>query len=132
MIPPEYYPTLKLAHVTLAATSVSVFAVRGAAVLAGQRWPMSRPLRVASVVVDTLLLSAGGGLWSLLALNPMRDAWLGTKLLLLLAYIGLGTMALKRSRTPWGRAAAYAAALAVAAAMASIALAHHPLGFLHP
>lgn len=132
MTPAEFYPALKLLHVALAGTSVSLFAVRGAAVLAGQRWPMARLLRLASVVIDTLLLAAGASLWALLALNPVREAWLGAKLLLLLLYIGLGSLALQRARTPQRRAAAYVAALACAAAMASIALAHHPLGLLRP
>jgi len=122
------YAEIKLAHIALVASSGTLFAVRGAAVLAGRRWAMVKPLRVASYVIDTLLLTAGATLWALLALQPLRDAWLGTKLVLLVVYVVLGSVALKRGRTPAARAAAYAAALAVFLFMVSVARAHHPLG----
>ncbi|MFY9509417.1 MAG: SirB2 family protein [Rubrivivax sp.] len=119
----EFYLPLKTAHVGLVLASGSLFAARGAARLAGQAWPMARRWRLVSVAIDSLLLAAGATLWALLALQPLRDAWLGSKLLLLVVYIGLGTLALKR-RQAW----AYAAALLVLLGMASIARAHHPLG----
>jgi len=122
----DVYPQIKGAHIVLVAASGALFACRGAAVLARQRWPMTAPLRVASVAIDTLLLVAGATLWSLLSLQPLRDAWLGAKLALLVLYVVLGTLALKRCR-----ASAYAAALACYLFMVSVALAHHPLGVLH-
>jgi uncharacterized membrane protein SirB2 len=128
MNPLEFYPQFKQAHVGLVVASVSLFALRGVAVLAGQRWPLVRPLRVGSVIVDTLLLIAGAALWWMLSLHPVREAWLGTKLLLLPLYVVLGALALRRARTARGRAAAYVAALACVAVMAAAALAHDPLG----
>ncbi len=128
MNPLEFYPQLKQAHVGLVVTSVSLFALRGAAVLAGHRWPLARPLRVGSVLVDTLLLAAGAMLWWMLSLHPVRETWLGTKLLLLPLYVVLGALALRRARTARGRAAAYVGALACVALMAAAALAHDPLG----
>lgn len=121
----EYYPQIKLAHLALVTASGVLFACRGAATLARQRWPMTAPLRLTSIVIDTLLLAAGVTLWALLSLQPLRDAWLGTKLVLLVVYVMLGTVALKRRRA-W----AYAAALACYLFMVSVALAHHPLGAL--
>ena len=121
----EYYPQIKLAHLALVTASGVLFACRGAATLARQRWPMTAPLRLTSIVIDTLLLAAGVTLWALLSLQPLRDAWLGTKLALLVLYVMLGTVALKRRRA-W----AYAAALACYLFMVSVALAHHPLGAL--
>ena len=121
----EFYPQIKAVHVALVAFSGALFAARGAAVLAGRAWPMTRGLRVASVAIDTLLLAAGVALWVLLSLQPLRDAWLGSKLLLLVLYVVLGTLALKRRRA-W----AYVAAIACFAFMVSIALKHHPLGVL--
>ncbi len=46
-------------------------------------------------------------------------------------YIGLGTLALKRGRTPRMRWTCFLAALFVYGAMYTIARAHHPLGALH-
>ncbi len=121
----EFYPHIKLAHMALVAASGTLFALRGAAVLAGQAWPLRKTLRLASVTIDSALLAAGAVLWSLLSLDPLRDAWLGMKLLLLVLYVVLGTLALKRAR-----AAAYAAAVACFLFMVSVAVAHHPLGAL--
>jgi uncharacterized membrane protein SirB2 len=126
----EFYPLIKTVHIALVAASGLLFALRGAAVLAGQAWPLRPWLRALSVAIDTALLTAGVTLWALLSLQPIRDAWLGTKLLLLLLYIVLGTLALKRARTPRGRALAFTAALACYLFMVSVALAHHPLGLL--
>lgn len=126
----EFYLPLKTAHISLAATSGTLFAARGAAVLAGQAWPMARPWRLASMAIDTLLLAAGATLWVLLSLNPVQQPWLGTKLLLLLAYISLGSFALKRARSRGARAACYVAALALFLFIVGVARHHHPLGVL--
>lgn len=125
------YPWIKWAHVGLVTASGTLFGVRGLAVLTHQAWPMQRGWRLLSYGIDTLLLSAGVLLWALLQLNPLHDAWLGSKLLLLLLYIVLGSVALKRGRTPRARAGAFAAAVAVYLFMASVARGHHPLGALH-
>lgn len=121
----EFYPQIKSAHVVLVVASGALFALRGAAVLAGRAWPMRKALRMSSVAIDSALLAAGVTLWVLLSLQPLRDAWLGSKLALLVLYVVLGTVALKRRRA-W----AYAAALTCYLFMVSIALVHHPLGAL--
>lgn len=126
----EAYPLLKPLHITLVTASGILFATRGAAVLAGRRWPMHPAWRHASVAIDTLLLSAGVALWAALSLHPLRNGWLGAKLGLLGVYIVLGSFALKRARSPRARALFYAAALAVFLWMVSIARAHDPLGAL--
>jgi len=124
-----WYPQIKQAHIGLVALSGTVFVLRGAAVLGGQAWPMARWLRVATMVVDSALLSAGVLLWAVLALNPLRDGWLAAKLALVVAYIVVGTFALRRAPTPAARAASYAAALVLLALVVGVALAHHPLGW---
>jgi uncharacterized membrane protein SirB2 len=127
-----FYPLLRHAHLTLAAASVVLFAVRGAAVLAGRGWPARPALRVTSVAIDTLLLSAGAALWWMLGLHPAHDTWLAAKLAWLVAYIVAGSFALKHARSRRGRAVAYAAALVCVAFAATIALAHRPAGALAP
>ncbi len=123
------YPWLLPLHITLVTLSVSLFAARGAGVLAGQRWPMTGWARGLAPVIDSLLLLAGGTLWWLLQLNPTQDRWLLAKLVLLIVYIMLGTLALKRAPTRAAKAVCFVAALSVVGFMASIAVAHHPLGF---
>ena len=126
----EHYVALRHAHTTAVGLSLALFAARGAGVLAGQAWPMRALARRASVAIDTVLLGAGVALWIALGLNPLRDAWLGAKLALLLAYIVIGSFALKRAPTRTAQAACYVLALACAGWMVSVALAHHPAGLL--
>ena len=116
------YPQIKQIHVALVLASGLLFAMRGAAVLAGQRWAMLAPWRRQSYGIDTLLLVAGVTLCVLLSLNPVQSPWLGLKLLLLLVYILLGSLALKRGRTQLVRGVSYGAALAVYVFMATVAV----------
>jgi uncharacterized membrane protein SirB2 len=127
--PGAWYLPLRHAHLSLVATSVALFAARGAGVLAGRHWPMAPGARWGSVAIDVLLLTTGALLWTLLQLHPLEQTWLGTKLALLLVYIVLGSIALKRGRTRAVRALAFVAALATVATMAGIAIAHDPAGW---
>jgi uncharacterized membrane protein SirB2 len=127
----SWYLQIKAAHIGLVLASGALFAVRGALVLAGRGWAMAKPWRMTSYGIDTALLMAGVMLWAGLSLNPASSPWLGAKLTLLVLYIVLGSLALKRARSPTARAASYGAALAVYGFMVSVALAHQPLGFLH-
>ena len=125
-----YYLQIKWVHIFAVLASGGLFALRGAAVLAGARWPMAAPLRYFSYTVDTVLLTAALMLFTLLPGAMFANGWLATKLVLLLCYVGLGTFALKRAHTQRARIFTYACALLVFATMASIARAHHPLGWL--
>jgi uncharacterized membrane protein SirB2 len=124
------YPWLLPLHIALVTLSVALFGARGVGVLAGQAWPMAGWARGLAPVIDSLLLLAGGMLWWLLQLNPTQHPWLLAKLVLLVVYIGLGTLALKRAPTRAAKALCFMAALVVVGFMASIAVAHHPLGLL--
>ena len=110
--------------------SGSFFALRGAGVLAGARWPMWAPLRYLTYTIDTVLLTAALMLVTLLHQYPFVQTWLTAKVCLLVVYIVLGTFALKRARTRRARAGFYVAAIAVFLFIVSIARAHHPLGIL--
>jgi uncharacterized membrane protein SirB2 len=114
--------------VGLVAVSVAGFLLRSLAVLAGARWPMKAGVRHASMVVDTLLLAAGLGLWAWLAWAPM--GWLHAKLAWLVAYIAFGAFALKRARRWSGKALCFLLALLCVAQVFWIARLHHPLGLL--
>lgn len=125
----SFYGELKTLHVLLVLGSGMLFALRGVGVLAGQSWPMKGAVRHASYGVDTLLLCAGLSLWLMLGLNPLEQTWLGAKLVLLLVYIVLGSLALKRARTFRMRAVSFGAALACYAFMFSVARTHNPWGW---
>jgi uncharacterized membrane protein SirB2 len=126
-----YYLQIKAVHVLAVLLSGGLFALRGGATLAGQRWPMATPVRLLSYAIDTLLLTAALMLFAMLPGAVFGNGWLVAKLVLLVAYVVLGSFALKRAATPRGRALAFVAAVATFATMVSIARAHHPLGWLH-
>ena len=126
----DIYPMVKATHVGLALLSGGLFAGRGLGVLLGATLPMSKPVRRLSQVIDTALLAAALLLLTTLQLNPLAIPWLSVKLALLLAYIGFGTLALKRAPTQSSKALAYAAALLCFVMMVAIARTHDPLGFL--
>jgi uncharacterized membrane protein SirB2 len=128
----EFYPQIKAAHVGLAFASGALFAMRGAGVLSGWRWPMALPLRWTSYAIDTSLLTAALMLLTILPWGLFANGWLVTKIVLLVAYIALGTFALRRARTWRARAICYAAALLIFLCVVSIARAHHPLGMFRP
>lgn len=124
------YGSIRHAHISLVLASGLLFAARGAAAIAGHAWPRRRGWRITSQLIDTLLLAAGASLWTLLGLNPLRDAWLGTKLLLLVGYIVLGALAMRDGRPHGARIGLYVAALATFGFMLSVARTHSPWGVL--
>ena len=124
----EFYAQIKAVHVAMVFASGLLFALRGAGVLVGMRWPMRLPVKLLSYTIDTTLLTAALMLFTILPHAMFANGWLATKLVLLVVYIGLGTFALKRGRTPRTRALCYVAALCVFGFIISVARAHHPLG----
>ena len=127
----EFYPQIRFVHIACVIASGLLFALRGTLMLGGVRGYNHIALRALSWSIDTTLLTAALMLATLLHQYPFVHAWLTVKVLLLVGYIGLGTLALKRGRTRGQRALWFVAALAVYLAIVSVARAHHPLGFLH-
>ena len=126
-----FYPQIKLVHVAAVVGSGSLFFLRGTLVQAGRTaWAMVAPLRYLSYGIDTVLLTAAFMLLTILPGGMFANGWLATKLVLLVAYVVLGSFALKRGRTPRARQVFFAAATLTYVVMFGIARAHHPLGWL--
>lgn len=123
-----HYPALRHLHMGLAISSGLLFAVRGAGVLARQRWPLHPVLRRLSVIIDTGLLAAAMRLLWELRLNPLVTPWLQIKLAVLLLYIALGLCTFKYARQREARALCYIAALACYGFILSVALTRSPWG----
>jgi uncharacterized membrane protein SirB2 len=122
----ELYPLLKNVHVTCVVLTAGGFLLRGVWMLRGSpllRHPLTRAL---PHVNDTLLLAAGIVLMLLLHQYPFADDWLTAKLLALLGYIALGTIALKRGRTRAIRLGAFGGALLTLGYLVGVALTRHP------
>ncbi len=124
-----HYLLLRNLHVTFVTLSGSLFVLRGALHLAAHPVVNRLWMRVLSWCIDTALLAMGVLLMIALRMYPPAQVWLTVKLLLLLLYIVLGYVALKRARTRRGRALALLAALAAFAWMIGVALYHHPAGW---
>jgi uncharacterized membrane protein SirB2 len=124
----EFYLQIKWVHVAAVLASGGLFALRGAAMLAGAPWHMAAPLRFLSYTIDTVLLTAALMLATMLHQYPFVHGWLTTKILLLVVYVVLGSYALKRGATLSVRGWAFAAALVVYAFVISVARAHDPRG----
>ncbi len=124
------YPWLLHAHRALVGLSVAIFTARGVGVALQASWPLALASRWASVVVDVFLMGAGVSLWVLMAHHPWREPWLMAKLLCLLAYIVLGSYALKRGRTRRTRTLFFLAALLCVSWMYAMARTRSPWGWL--
>jgi len=127
----EFYPQIRLVHILCVVVSGLLFAFRGSWMLAGGTAYNHIVLRALSWAVDTTLLTAALMLAAILHRYPIAEAWLTTKVILLVVYIGLGTMALRRASTRRERAWYFGAAIAVYLFIASVAHAHHPAGIFH-
>ncbi|HSI56809.1 MAG TPA: SirB2 family protein [Ideonella sp.] len=125
----EFYPQVRAVHIGAVLASGAVFALRGAGVLGGMRWPQAAPLRYLSYAVDTVLLTAALMLVSMLPAAVFANHWLTVKLVLLVVYVVLGSFALKRGRSARVRALCFGAAVAVYAFIFGIARTHQPLGW---
>ena len=132
---PSVYGLVKSLHVGCAALSIAGFAARGALMLADSPLLQKRFVRIAPHLVDTLLLLSAIWLAWALGQTPFVHGWITAKVVALVAYVVLGSLALRRGRTKTVRAAAFAGALATAGYIVSVALtrdARGPLAWLAP
>ncbi len=120
------YLALKHLHLTAVALSFTLFALRAFWMLRESPQLQQRWVKIVPHIIDTVLLVSALSLAWMLQQYPFVDSWLTAKVLALLAYIGLGTVALKRGRTRKIRIMALAGAVLSAAYIVSVALSHQP------
>jgi len=124
----DYYLVLRQVHITCAILTITLFVLRGALMIADSPWQHNAVLRYLPHAVDTVLLTSALMLTTVIHQYPFGASWLTTKVALLVVYIVLGSIALKRGRTRPIRTAAFVAALAAVGLLVTVARAHHPLG----
>jgi uncharacterized membrane protein SirB2 len=124
----EYYLPLRHTHIACAILTVTLFALRGGLMLANSPWQQNVVLRYLPHAVDTVLLTTALMLTSVIRQYPFATGWLTMKVVLLVAYVVLGSIALRRGRTHRTRIAAFAAALLTVGFLLTVARAHDPLG----
>lgn len=120
------YLAIKHLHMSCAALSGGFFFVRGIWMLRGSALLQRRWVRIVPHIVDTLLLASALtlALWS--HQYPFAQSWLTAKLLALVIYIVLGTIALKRGKTRNIRLFAFIGALATFGYIVMVAMTRHP------
>jgi uncharacterized membrane protein SirB2 len=116
------YTLLRLLHIGTVYVTLALFLLRGVWMLLDSPLLAQRWVRILPHVNDTLLLLAAIGLVVVAGLDPLDQSWLMAKIVGLLAYIGLGTVALKRGRTKAIRVKAFIAALGVFAYIVAVAV----------
>ena len=124
------YYLIKNLHVTCVVLSAVGFLLRGTWMLTGSALLLHRLTRVLPHLVDSTLLLSAIALAVMIEQYPFSAGWVTAKVIGLLAYILLGTVALKRGRTRGVRIAAFAAAILVYAWIVSVALSKNIAGYL--
>ncbi len=124
------YLAIKYLHVLLAILTISGFILRGIWMMSDSPRIDSPGARVVPHVVDTLLLLSGVAMVTLLSLNPLAHAWLMAKFVAIVAYVLLGTIAIRRGSTREQRLIAFAAALSVFAYTVGAAVMKSPASWL--
>jgi len=120
------YPTLKYIHVSSVIASYMLFFVRGIWMMRVPTMLERRWVKTVPHVIDTVLLASAIALAITIKQYPFVAPWLTAKVLGLIVYILLGTIALKRGKSMRLRVLTWIAAQLVFFYIAAVALTHNP------
>lgn len=121
------YFIIKQLHMSAAALSIIFFVVRAYWSITGSGLLARRIVRILPHVIDTVLLVCGVVLTFMLGgLQP----WIIAKLVALVLYIGIGTIAIKRGKTAGSRGAAALIAIAIFFYIVGVAIRHNPMSWM--
>ncbi len=124
------YFAIKHLHVTCVVLSAAGFLLRGYWMMIRSSLLQSLPARVMPHIIDSALLISAIVLAVMIEQYPFAAGWVTAKVIGLVVYILLGTVALKRGKTKSVRILAFIAAIAVYAWIVSVALSKDAAGFL--
>jgi len=116
------YALLRGLHAVTVVISLLLFLLRGYWMMRESPRLRERWVRLTPHLNDSLLLLAAIAMLVVGGLNPLQQPWILAKIVGLLAYIGLGTIALKRGATRAVRIKAFIAALGVFAYIVAVAV----------
>jgi len=116
------YPLLRTLHIATVHLTLILFLLRGFWMLVESPRLDARWVRIVPHVNDSLLLFAAIAMLVVAGLNPLEQPWLLAKIFGLLAYIGLGTLALKRGKSKAIRIKALIAALGMFGYILAVAI----------
>lgn len=123
------YLILKYIHVTSVVTTFLLFFLRGVWMLRESPRLNARWVKIAPHVNDTVLITSALLLAAVIGQYPGVDGWLTAKVVALLAYIVIGSVALKRGRSRTIRLVAWFLAMAVFFYIVSVAFTKNPFPF---
>lgn len=118
---------VKTIHMTCALLSISGFIGRGLLMIKGSPLLTVRWVKVSPHIIDTILLLSAIMLASQWGWTALQTPWLLAKIIALLIYIILGSLALRPGRPQSVRISAWLAAIVTFAYIVSVALTKNPL-----
>lgn len=124
------YGLIKYVHVTTVVLSLAGFCLRGFLVIRNSPILSSRWIKVMPHVNDTILLAAALSLAFMADQLPFVANWVTAKVLGVMVYIILGSLALRPGSSRSTRIVCLFAAILVFGWIASVALTRQPMGFL--
>lgn len=125
------YVAIKHAHMMFAILSITLFMLRAWLALPAPERIKSKLLKILPHIIDTLLLAMGVWLAVLSQQIPFDNSpWLTAKVIGLVLYIVVGTIAIKRGKTRNQRLIATFASIAIFAYIYGAAVSKSPLSWL--
>jgi len=124
------YTVVKYVHLLSVALSLTGFFLRGLLTMRASPLMKARWIKVLPHINDTILLVAALSLAVMSDQYPFVSGWVTAKVLGVIAYIILGSLALREGSSPRTRIVCWLAAMAVFGWIVSVALTRQPVGFL--
>ena len=124
------YFFIKQMHIGFAYLSISLFVLRSILSVTSSSLLQHKLLKILPHIVDTLLLVFAVCLMAIIHQYPFVDAWLTAKFIALLAYIVIGTIAIKRGKSAVIRFWASILAIIIFTYIYGVAKTHHVLSWL--
>ena len=125
----DLYQSIKMIHLTSVVLSISGFLLRGYWMMMESPLSQTKPTKILPHIIDTCLLASALAMVYMSAQYPFVQDWLTVKVFALIAYIILGTIALKRGRTRQQRIIAWILSVLVFVYIALVALTRTPVIF---
>jgi len=107
----SYYLFIKIVHISCVVLTTASFGLRGYWMMTASPYLSHKVTKVLPHIIDSILLLSAILLTLIIRQYPFEQSWLTAKLIGLILYILLGTIALKRGRTPATRVTAFSLAL---------------------
>ncbi|MCB1735818.1 MAG: SirB2 family protein [Gammaproteobacteria bacterium] len=104
---------VKQIHLISVALSFLSFFLRGVWMLTESPLLTSKPSKILPHIIDTVLLVSGISMVVMMSLSLGAETWLIAKIVALIVYIIIGTIAIKRGKTKAVRTVAWVLAMSV-------------------